>query len=344
MDVGGPFRFAHVVLAGHDGLVPVETVRAREQDVIAPAILQLVGELPGEYKQLLKASSDVGSFVIGIVPGGAIVTLVTTFMSANQAHQSLKEVHRAFRGVDPEKVQSQLEQVHAETEMELHRAKVVEHAEKEEERLLHHIQISFETLGQQEIELKGLDEGEWAELLKLSKEAFPDRNRAGIELSPMMTLLHFEIGKLSQALDALSEFSNSSLTDKLKQAYAQIINLRRLVSERAKLLREQNAAGLALVKREEQELYDLSATTQFFQAQIKVLFQHRAALEALLTDIIRYDSEGKSLLRVMLPPYFEKVREFRDRHTILEAKFQRSLEAIREQYLEPMARAEPVAA
>ena len=55
-------------------------------------ILTLTEELPPQYKRWLKASVRASNFAIGLVPGGAVVTLVSTYLQVNDAKRVLESI------------------------------------------------------------------------------------------------------------------------------------------------------------------------------------------------------------------------------------------------------------
>src|SRR3989338_1969009 len=219
------------------------------------SILKIMDTLPTKHKRLLRASLEAGSFVVGFVPGGAIVTMVNGFIAANSLHQSIREAHTAFRGVPPEKTLEQLKRVHAEAELELHKAEQIHRAEQTEEEVLQHLRIDVQTLQEKSKALVILDVQEIEELQRVSREKVEQQfgNLGMVSFESLIAVLHFEMKQMTILIKELEKNKSTALTEKLRLALSQVLELRALIARRNQHLTQQ-AAEEAMVKEEETAL------------------------------------------------------------------------------------------
>ncbi len=297
------------------------------------SILKIMDTLPTKHKRLLRASLEAGSFVVGFVPGGAIVTMVNGFITANSLHQSIREAHTAFRGVPPEKTMEQLKRVHAEAELELHKAEQIHRAEQIEEEVLQHLRIDVQALQEKSKGLVILDEQEIAELQKVSRQEVEKGlgNLKMISFESLIAVLHFEMKQMTILIKELEKNKSSVLTEKLRLALHQVLELRTLIAQRNQHLTQQ-AAEEAVIREEETALYTFQRASTLLQAQLLILKQHKKELESLLSEMIRQSNEYKD--RTMLwwmtnNPTHKLVLQ----HRALEQKFLQSLTEARKKYL-----------
>ena len=289
--------------------------------------------LPHKHKRLLRASLEVGSFVVGFVPGGAIVTMVNGFIAANSLHQSIREAQTAFRGVPPEKTLEQLKHVHAEAELELHKAEQIPRAEQTEEEVLQHLRIDVQALQEKSQALVILDEQEIAELQSLSRQEVEQKfgNLGMVSFESLIAVIHFEMKRMTILIKELEKNKSTALTEKLRLALSQVLELRTLIARRNQHLTQQ-AAEEAIVKEEETALYTFQRASTLLQAQLLILQQHKKELESLLGEILIQSNEYKdknALWWMSTNP----IHQLALQHRALEQKFLQSLTEARKKYL-----------
>ena len=297
------------------------------------SILKIMDTLPTKHKRLLRASLEAGSFVVGFVPGGAIVTMVNGFIAANSLHQSIREAHTAFRGVPPEKTLEQLKRVHAEAELELHKAEQIHRTEQTEEEVLQHLRIDVQALQEKSQALVILDEQEIAELQSLSRQEVEQKfgNLGMVSFESLIAVIHFEMKQMTILIKELEKNKSTALTEKLRLALSQVLELRALIARRNQHLTQQ-AAEEAMVKEEETALYTFQRASTLLQAQLLILQQHKQELESLLAEILIQSNKYKdrnAFWWISTDPTHQLALQ----HRALEQKFLQSLTEAKQKYL-----------
>jgi len=297
------------------------------------SILKIMDTLPTKHKRLLRASLEAGSFVVGFVPGGAIVTMVNGFIAANSLHQSIREAHTAFRGVPPEKTLEQLKRVHAEAELELHKAEQIHRAEQTEEEVLQHLRIDVQALQEKSKALVILDVQEIEELQRVSREKVEQQfgNLGMVSFESLIAVLHFEMKQMTILIKELEKNKSTALTEKLRLALSQVLELRALIARRNQHLTQQ-AAEEAMVKEEETALYTFQRASTLLQAQLLILQQHKQELESLLAEILIQSNKYKdrnAFWWISTDPTHQLALQ----HRALEQKFLQSLTEAKQKYL-----------
>ena len=297
------------------------------------SILKIMDTLPTKHKRLLRASLEAGSFVVGFVPGGAIVTMVNGFIAANSLHQSIREAHTAFRGVPPEKTLEQLKRVHAEAELELHKAEQIHRAEQTEEEVLQHLRIDVQALQEKSKALVILDVQEIEELQRVSREKVEQQfgNLGMVSFESLIAVLHFEMKQMTILIKELEKNKSTALTEKLRLALSQVLELRALIARRNQHLTQQ-AAEEAIVKEEETALYTFQRASTLLQAQLLILQQHKQELESLLAEILIQSNKYKdrnAFWWISTDPTHQLALQ----HRALEQKFLQSLTEAKQKYL-----------
>jgi hypothetical protein len=300
------------------------------------AITDLIEEAPEEYRQVLKAAKDVGSLVIGLVPGGAIVTLVGSLTSMNSAKRSIKEAHDAFKGVPPKEAMSQLEKVREEASFELHKAQTMEIAKEREEKAIQHIQIDItDALKKRRKNLHIIEEHEILNIINTVKDEISEDTGKGAEWlhSPetFIALLHHEIKQINILIKEIRGIENKKPVRKLKEGMTRIIELRSLIAQRA---RELKGVFEETAKEEEKDFYEVRKAINFFQAQLGVLGQHKKALEDLLKEFFDLSYKHAGPMKIWVDEFREKSIELIKKHEDIEQKFVRSMQHIKQTYLD----------
>ncbi|RJQ17233.1 hypothetical protein C4573_04240 [Candidatus Woesearchaeota archaeon] len=300
------------------------------------AVRELIDEAPEKYKKVIVASAKATSLVVGLLPGGAIISMVEAFKSANEAKKSIKEAHSALRGIPPEEHQRQLEKLREETDLEIHNLKTIARAEETEREVLQYIHVRIiDALHTEHKAMALLEKDEVGEILELTQQTVKDAsgNIGNIRPDSIIAMIHMELKQFNIVIQELQNIQAIPVIRPVQLAFQRLIQTRQLLKERVMLLQAQQEIDQT-VEAEKTDFYDIQNAKNIFQAQLKVFIEHKAALESLLKDALTLSGRTRQLRMMLIDKsYFEELNALRKRHEEINEKLLRSLLHIKEQFI-----------